>query len=153
MVVWGIPLFLSINTRVAVMIVLAFIISYAICQNSLAGVQGAWFSELFDTKTRTSGASLSYQFSAVVSGFTPLLATALYGRFGWIGPALLFSFYGLLGLVAALITQDTWGPDKRDEVARPGTRGRAGAGRGPPCRSRACLLGASAGANQLGTPS
>jgi MHS family shikimate/dehydroshikimate transporter-like MFS transporter len=100
------------------MIVLAFVISYAICQNSLAGVQGAWFSELFDTKTRTSGASLSYQFSAVVSGFTPLLATALYGRYGWIGPALLFSFYGLLGLVAALITRDTWGPDKRDEVAR-----------------------------------
>jgi MFS family permease len=89
MVVWGIPLFLTINTRVAVMIVLAFIVSYAICQNSLAGVQGAWFSELFDAKTRTSGASLSYQFSAVVSGFTPLLATALYGRFGWIGPALL----------------------------------------------------------------
>jgi MFS family permease len=118
MVVWGIPLFLTINTRVAVMIVLAFIVSYAICQNSLAGVQGAWFSELFDTKTRTSGASLSYQFSAVVSGFTPLLATALYSRFGWIGPALLFSFYGLLGLVAALITPDTWGPDKRDEVAR-----------------------------------
>jgi MFS family permease len=116
-VLWGIPLFLVINTGTAVMIVLAFIVSYTICQNSLAGVQGAWFSELFDAKTRTSGASLSYQFSAVVSGFTPLLATALFGRFGWIGPALLFSFYGLLGLIAALVTRDTWGPDKRDEVA------------------------------------
>ena len=62
-------------------------------------------------------ASLSYQFSAVVSGFTPLLATALYGRFGWIGPALLFSFYGLLGLIAAPVTRDTWGPAERDEVA------------------------------------
>jgi MFS family permease len=118
MVVWGIPLFLMVNTRTAVLIVLAFIVSYAICQNSLAGVQGAWFSELFDAKTRTSGASLSYQFSAVVSGFTPLLATALYGRYGWIAPALLFSFYGLLGLVAALVTKDTWGPTERDEVAR-----------------------------------
>jgi MFS family permease len=118
MVVWGIPLFLTVNTRTAALIVLAFVVSYVICQNSLAGVQGAWFSELFDAKTRTSGASLSYQFSAVVSGFTPLLATALFGRFGWIGPALLFSFYGLLGLVAALVTRDTWGPDKRDEVAR-----------------------------------
>jgi MFS family permease len=117
MVVWGIPLFLTVNTRMAVLIVLAFIVSYAICQNSLAGVQGAWFSELFDAKTRTSGASLSYQFSAVVSGFTPLLATALYARFGWIAPALLFTFYGLLGLVAALITRDTWGPAERDEVA------------------------------------
>jgi MFS family permease len=117
MIAWGIPLFLTVNTRVAVLIVLAFVISYAICQNSLAGVQGAWFSELFDAKTRTSGASLSYQFSAVVSGFTPLLATALYGRFGWIGAALLFSFYGLLGLVAALVTKDTWGPAERDQVA------------------------------------
>jgi MFS family permease len=116
-VAWGIPLFLTINTGTAGLIVLAFIVSYAICQNSLAGVQGAWFSELFDAKTRTSGASLSYQFSAVVSGFTPLLATALYGRFGWIGPALLFSFYGLLGLVAALVTRDTWGPAEREEVA------------------------------------
>jgi MFS family permease len=115
---WGIPMFLTVNTGVAVLIVLAFIISYAVCQNSLAGVQGAWFSELFDAKTRTSGASLAYQLSAVVSGFTPLVATALYGRVGWIGPALLFSFYGLLGLVAAFLTPETWGRTERDEVLR-----------------------------------
>jgi MFS family permease len=114
---WGIPLFLVINTGVATVIVLAFVVSYAVCQNSLAGVQGAWFPELFATKTRTTGASLAYQLSAVVSGFTPLVATALYGAFGWIGPALLFSGYGLLGLVAALVTRETWGPAEREEVA------------------------------------
>src|SRR5690348_198761 len=59
--VWGIPLFLLVNTGTAVWIVLAFIVSYALCQNSLAGVQGAWFSELFAVKTRTTGASLAYQ--------------------------------------------------------------------------------------------
>jgi MFS family permease len=115
---WGIPLFLAVNTGAAALIVLAFVISYVVCQNSLAGVQGAWFSELFSAKTRTSGASLAYQLSAVVSGFTPLLATALYSRYGWIGPALLFSFYGLLGLLAALVTTDTWGPGERGEVER-----------------------------------
>ena len=83
------------------LIVLAFVVSYAVCQNSLAGVQGAWFSELFAAKTRTTGASLAYQLSAVVSGFTPLVATALFAGFGWIGPALLLSGYGLLGLLAA----------------------------------------------------
>jgi MFS family permease len=114
---WGIPLFLTVNTGAPLAIILAFVISYAVCQNSLAGVQGAWFSELFSAKTRTSGASLAYQLSAVVSGFTPLIATALYGRTGWIGPALLFSFYGLLGLVATLLTRETWGPAQRDEVA------------------------------------
>jgi MFS family permease len=114
---WGIPLFLTVNTGAAVAIILAFIVSYCVCQNSLAGVQGAWFSELFATNTRTTGASLAYQLSAVVSGFTPLVATALYGRVGWIGPALLFSFYGLLGLAAALLTRDTWGPTEREQVA------------------------------------
>src|SRR3954470_11555611 len=116
-VLWGIPLFLVLNTGVAAAIVLSFIVSYTVCQNCLAGVQGAWFSELFATKTRTTGASLAYQLSAVVSGFTPLIATALFAGFGWIGPALLFSGYGLLGLVAALVTRDTWGPTEREEVA------------------------------------
>src|SRR3954465_286480 len=116
-VVWGIPLFLVLNTGVAAAIVLAFIVSYTVCQNSLAGVQGAWFSELFATKTRTTGASLAYQLSAVVSGFTPLIATALYAEFGWIGPALLFSAYGLLGLIAAVLTRETWGPAEREEGA------------------------------------
>ena len=116
MVAWGIPLFLVVNTGSAALIVIAFVISYAVCQNSLAGVQGAWFSELFNAKTRTTGASLAYQFSAVISGFTPLVATALYISTGWIGPALLFSFYGLLGLVAAFLTRETWGRAEREEV-------------------------------------
>src|SRR3954447_214325 len=117
MLLWGIPLFLVVNTGAAVAIVLAFVVSYTVCQNALAGVQGAWFSELFATKTRTTGASLAYQLSAVVSGFTPLVATALYAGVGWIGPALLFSGYGLLGLLAALTTPETWGRAERDEVA------------------------------------
>ena len=114
---WGVPLFLLVNTGAAQWVVLAFIISYTVCQNSLAGVQGAWFSELFAAKTRTTGASLAYQMSAVVSGFTPLLATALFAGFGWIGPALLLSGYGLLGLLASFATQETWGPAQRADVA------------------------------------
>ncbi|MFF3490270.1 MFS transporter [Streptomyces sp. NPDC002795] len=113
---WGVPLFLLLNTGSATAIVLAFVVSYAVCQNGLAGVQGAWFSELFQARTRTSGASLAYQLSAVVSGFTPLIATALFSSTGWLGPALLFSAYGLLGLVATLLTRETWGPAERAEV-------------------------------------
>jgi MFS family permease len=115
-VLWGIPMFLLTNTGIAALVVLTFVISYAVCQNSLAGVQGAWFSELFVTKTRTAGTSLAYQLSAVVSGFTPLIATALYARTGWIGPALLFSGYGLLGLVAAVMTKETWGAQQQAQV-------------------------------------
>ena len=113
---WGIPLFLLVNTGDAVLIVLTFVVSYAVCQNSLAGVQGAWFSELFAARTRTTGASLAYQLSAVVAGFSPLVATALYAWVGWTGPALMLTGYGLLGLCAALATRETWGPAERATV-------------------------------------
>src|SRR3954447_18153860 len=114
---WGIPLFLLVNTGTAVLIVTTFVVSYTICQNCLAGVQGAWFSELFAARTRTTGASLAYQLSAVVAGFTPLVATALYAGVGWIGPALMLTGYGLLGFTAALFTRETWGPTERAAVA------------------------------------
>lgn len=117
-VIWGIPLFVLVNTEAAALILIAFVISYAVCQNSLAGVQGAWFCELFATRTRTAGTSLAYQLSAVVSGFTPMIATALYSATGWTGPAILFTCYGLLGLVATLMTRETWGEHERREADR-----------------------------------
>jgi MHS family shikimate/dehydroshikimate transporter-like MFS transporter len=118
MIAFATPMFLLVNTGSAVLIVLTFVIAFAVCQNMLAAVQGAWFAELFQTKTRTSGASLAYQCAAVVSGFTPLLATSLYAWVGWIGPALLFGSYGLLGLAAALLTRETWGQAERAEIER-----------------------------------
>ena len=75
---------------------------------------------MFRSNTRASGASLAYQISAQVSGFTPFITVLLFEGFGWIGPALLFSCYAAIGLVAALVTRETWGPRERqlaDEAA------------------------------------
>src|SRR3954453_11636327 len=44
---WGVPLFLTGNAVAAPLSRRAFVVSYTLCQNCLAGVQGAWFSELF----------------------------------------------------------------------------------------------------------
>ena len=118
---FGVPMFLLVNTGMFVLILATVVISYAVCQNALAGAQGAWFPELFRAARRASGASLAYQISAMVSGFTPFITALLYFAFGWIGPALLFSFYGLVGLVCALVTRETWGPTERrlaDQAAR-----------------------------------
>jgi MFS transporter, MHS family, shikimate and dehydroshikimate transport protein len=120
-VLFGIPMFLLVNTGLFLFIIATIVISYAVCQNSLAGAQGAWFPELFQAKTRSSGASLAYQISAMVSGFTPFVTTLLFIAFGWLGPALLFSFYAAIGLWAALVTRETWGPAERrlaDEAER-----------------------------------
>ncbi|MCS5721699.1 MHS family MFS transporter [Herbiconiux sp. CPCC 203407] len=112
-ILFGIPMFLLVNTGLFVLIIVTFAISYAICQNALAGVQGSWFPELFQAQTRSSGASLAYQISAMVSGFTPFITTLLFVGLGWLGPALLFSAYGLIGLIAAVVTRETWGPRER----------------------------------------
>ncbi|MFC4223782.1 MFS transporter [Lysinibacter cavernae] len=118
MVLFGIPMFLLLNTGSLPVIITVFVVSFAVCQNSLSGTQGSWFAELFSTATRSSGASLAYQLSAVVSGFTAFWAVGLFAAYGWMGPAVLFSVFGLVGLIAALVTQETWGPARRAEVER-----------------------------------
>jgi len=114
---WAIPMFLIVNTGLFFAVVVTIVISYCISQNALAGAQGAWFPELFQANTRSSGASLAYQISAMVSGFTPFVTTLLFVRFGWIGPALLFSLYAVIGLFAAIVTRETFGPAER-QIAR-----------------------------------
>ena len=117
---FGVIMFLLVNTGLLLLIIATFAVAYGVCQNSLAGAQGAWFPELFRANTRASGASLAYQISAMVSGFTPFITTLLFVEFGWIGPALLFSGYAAIGLWAALVTRETWGPRERklaDEAA------------------------------------
>ncbi|MCM3687505.1 MFS transporter [Kocuria rosea] len=110
---FGIPMFLLTNTGAFLAVIATIVIAYAVCQNSLAGAQGAWFPELFQANTRSSGASLAYQISAMVSGFTPFITTLLFIQLGWTGPALLFSAYAVIGLLAALLTRETWGPAER----------------------------------------
>ncbi|MER5394184.1 MFS transporter [Saccharopolyspora sp. NPDC002686] len=115
---WAIPMFLLVNTGSLVAIIATVVISYGVSQNALAGSQGAWFPELFQAKTRSSGASLAYQISAMISGFTPFVTTLLFIALGWMGPALLFLVYSVLGLVATLLTRETFGKREREEARR-----------------------------------
>ncbi len=112
-IVWGFLMFLGVNTGAFPVIILVFVLSYAVFQNALAGAQGAWFPELFNANTRASGASLAYQISAMVSGFTPFITTLLFGLYGWGGPAALFSIYAAIGLISALLTRETWTAEQR----------------------------------------
>jgi len=122
---WGFLMFLGVNTAVYPLIIVVVVLSYAVFQNALAGAQGPWFPELFTANTRTSGASLAYQISAMVSGFTPFITTLLFTAFGWVGPAALFSLYAAIGLIAALATRETWTAKERDiaEEATTAARG------------------------------
>ena len=113
---FGFPLFGLVNTGSAMLIVFAYIFGLTIIHDMLAGTQGAWFSELFPVKTRNSGASLGYQFSAAISGFIPLIATAVAIPLGFGGVALVYMGCGVIGLLGALLTKETWGKKQRAEV-------------------------------------
>ena len=115
---FGVLMFVTVNTGIFILILATFVIAYGVFQNALAASQGGWFPELFNANTRASGASLAYQFSAVVSGFTPFVVTLLYSSFGWVGAAALFGVYGLIGLVATLVTRETFGPAERIAAER-----------------------------------
>lgn len=115
---WAIPMFLLVNLNAFAIVVLVLVISYCISQNALAGAQGTWFPELFQANTRSSGASLAYQVSAMISGVTPFLTTLLFMGMGWMGPALLFLAYSIIGLISTLVTRETWGPAERLEATR-----------------------------------
>jgi MFS family permease len=115
-VAFGIPMFLMANTGQPVLIVGLFIIGIGVIHATLTGTQGAWFAELFNTSTRTSGASIGYQVAASIAGFAPFLAVLLANSFGWMGPALFYVAVGLVGLAGVLSTKETWGPKQRAEV-------------------------------------
>ena len=70
--------------------------------------QGAFFSEMFGTSVRYSGASLGAQLSAAVAGgFSPLIATFLLPRYGRSAIALYIIFMALITIVAVISAAET----------------------------------------------
>ena len=115
-VLFGFPLFLGVNTGQPVVIVLVYVLGIAVIHDMLAGTQGAYFSELFSRNTRTSGASLGYQFSAAISGFIPFIAASLALTMGWQGVAMIYVGVGVIGLIGVAFTRETWGPKEKAAV-------------------------------------
>jgi MFS family permease len=71
------PFFWLLETRQTGLVILAVVIGL-IGHAAMYGPQAAFFSELFGTRVRYSGASLGYQLaSPLAGGLAPLIATAL----------------------------------------------------------------------------
>jgi MHS family shikimate/dehydroshikimate transporter-like MFS transporter len=77
------PLFVLLDTGSAPLIALALIVALVFAHAPMYGPQAAFFSEMFGSRVRYSGASLGSQLSSVLAGgLSPFIATALlpYGR-------------------------------------------------------------------------
>src|SRR5205814_4610226 len=76
------PFFSLIDGKNAAVIALAITLGL-VGHSAMYGPQAAFFSELFGTRVRYTGASLGYQLaSPLAGGLAPLIATALLGWSG-----------------------------------------------------------------------
>ncbi|WP_285731172.1 MFS transporter [Nocardiopsis sp. ATB16-24] len=84
-----------------------------VLHGAMYGPQAAFFSELFSTRVRYSGASMGYQLASIVAGgLAPLIATALLASFGTGTPiALYVAAMSALTLVAVAFARETKGVD------------------------------------------
>lgn len=110
------PFFWLVNTQVNYLVWLAIILGLA-GHSAMYGPQAAFFSELFGTNVRYTGASLGYQVaSPLAGGLAPLIATKLLAVGG--GDPSLVAVYmivtGVITLVAVYFASETYRSDIND---------------------------------------
>ena len=77
LLLFAFPFFWLVDTKMPLLVSLAIVIGL-IGHSAMYGPQAAFFSELFGTRVRYSGASLGYQLaSPLAGGLAPLIAIAL----------------------------------------------------------------------------
>jgi metabolite-proton symporter len=85
------PFFWLVETSKVSLMTLAIVVALVGGHSAMYGPQASFFSELFGTRVRYSGASLGYQLASVIAGGgSPIIATALLQRTGVSWPIALF---------------------------------------------------------------
>jgi MFS transporter, MHS family, shikimate and dehydroshikimate transport protein len=117
--VFAFPFFWLVNTKTSILIWLAIVLGVNIGHDLMYGPQAAFFSELFGTRVRYSGASLGYQLASVFAGgFAPLIAAALLKAWSWPAVAIYMAVMALITVVATLLTTETYQSDIDSDDAR-----------------------------------
>jgi MHS family shikimate/dehydroshikimate transporter-like MFS transporter len=109
LVLFAFPFFWLVETRQTGWVMLAVVIGL-IGHSAMYGPQAAFFSELFGTRVRYSGASLGYQLaSPLAGGLAPLIATGLLGwSEGRSWPVAVYLIaMGLVTLVSVWLAEET----------------------------------------------
>jgi MFS family permease len=76
------------------------------------GPQAAFFTELFSTEVRYSGASLGYQVGAIVGGaFAPTIATILWKSYDIFWVSVYIAIASVLSLISVAMLTETFKTD------------------------------------------
>jgi MFS family permease len=103
------PTFRMIDTASPWMVRLSLLLALSLSHAAMYAPQGAFFSELFGTHVRYSGASLGAQLSSVLAGgLSPLIATSLLQHgFGRGALSLYLIGMAVITIVAVLVATET----------------------------------------------
>lgn len=118
MAVFGFVYFAMLDTRVPGWIVFAILVSL-VPHNMMYGPQAAMIAEAFTGRLRYSGSSLGYQLASIIAGGpAPLIAAALFARFGsGYAIAAYIAVCAIVSLVATAMLKDYTNKDISKEYA------------------------------------
>jgi MFS family permease len=103
------PYLWLVNTNMITLFILGGLVVQA-CRSSVYGPLAAYFSELFSTSMRYSGASVAYQVASILGGgFAPTIATVLVAWTGsYVGVAVYILAVALISLVSTYLLSETF---------------------------------------------
>jgi MFS family permease len=86
----------------------ALVFAFVVCHAPMYAPQAAFFSELFGTRVRYSGASLGSQLSSILAGgLSPFVATALLARYGRNALSAYLVILAAITIAALLVSSET----------------------------------------------
>jgi MFS family permease len=118
--VWGFVFFALLDARSFAMIALATTVGLVL-HGAMYGPQAAFFSELFGTRVRYSGASIGYQLASIGAGaVAPLIAVALLDAWDSTVPVSIYLVaMCAISVVAVLAAKETRGSSLDAELGVP----------------------------------
>lgn len=111
-IVYAWPFYALVDTRSQAWLTIAMMLAQLV-QSMMYAPLGALFSEMFGTTVRYTGASMGYQFAALLgAGFTPLIASSLHADgVSRLPLVVLAAGCGLITVLAVWRLQETRGAD------------------------------------------
>lgn len=105
---WGFALFPLVDTGNFWLIVVG-VSGGLMALGMMYGPQAAFFTEMFSTEVRYSGASLGYQVGAILGGaFAPTIATILWKEYDIIWVSVYIAGASLLSLISVMLLTETY---------------------------------------------
>jgi MFS family permease len=110
--IWAFGFFALANTRSWALLTVAVCVGL-ILHAAMYGPQAAFFSELFGTDVRYSGASIGYQLASIFAGsLAPIISVWLLGRYGTSTPISVYvALAAVVTVVAVTAARETAGTD------------------------------------------